>query len=423
MIRILGLIFCLSGLRASPILYSYRTPDGGGIARLEIHPESGDLLHHERLIEDPGLTDIYKIAVSDDGAFLAATREEVEDRDNLVIVPKEGSHRLLSFRDEVDEIAFHSGFLYVGTTKGRVYRIDPATGRTLHTWNFRDLLTPSARRPEDFFFDDTHGVLWISFQKDSKKRKHLGSRIAAVDLASGQVIADLQLPRNRPELHYPPEVDGRESGPNPEVIFVDPASNTLFVTLDLYGAVGMADLDAALRGELNNWTVHSTAPDGSWGTAFPDRVGSFLREGRTYLLVANSGEEGGTTVVDLHQRRVSTVLDSPHGLTTLHDVPRAGVIVSGNSGKLKRRGSGGLDKETLVSTHWVHFTGPPEDLKVNTRSFPFPVHRVAPVDLQHSPLVVINVQTNADQWIVVDPRAGDVLQPLSAFGRVQRTVP
>ena len=52
-------------------------------------------------------------------------------------------------------------------------------------------------------------------------------------------LADVRLPRTHPELHI--EGNLKEQGPSPEIVLVSEQTNTLLVTLDLYGAVAMMD--------------------------------------------------------------------------------------------------------------------------------------------------------------------------------------
>ena len=413
-------LLLIPSLRAEPVIYTYETSDGGGIARLEADPDTGAVRSHEVLFSDPALTHIKKVTVSADGAYIAANRDEVEDQNNLVVVNMRGEARFYSFKDEVDPLAFHENLLYVGTTDGKLHRLDPANGKITASWDFRKQLEPSGRRPESFFFDRTKRVLWISFQKDSKKRKHFGSRIVGIDLERDKLIADLRLPRDKPELHYSPSVDGRESGPNPEVLFVDPDSDTLFVTLDLYGAVAMMDLDAARKGKLKNYRVESTAADGSFGTAFPDRVGVMRHGGRAHLLVANSGPAGGVAVVDLHGRRVAKHLDTPHGLDSLYHLPRAGRVVAGSSGKRKTRGPEGLDKHNRPLSTWIQFKGGPANLEVVRRPMQAPIHLLAPVDAAKSPLVYLSYGDNGDVWRIQHPAEKTPRAEIPAFGEIRR---
>ena len=409
----------------TPLYYSFTTDAGGGIGRLLADPANGEIRAHDRVFADARARSAKKVFASASGRFLALQLEEVEDRENLVVVDLQGEPRWHDFTGRVDHIEFFGEKLYAGTTAGALHRVDPASGSVEATWNFRRLLDPSGRRPENFIFDESTGALWVSFQKDSRGQRHRGSRIVGIDLQSDAVFADLQLPRDRPELHYDPEVDGRESGPNPEVLHVSPRNNLLFVTLDLYGSLGMMDLDAARAGELKNWTTLSTALDQTMGGAFPDRVGAFDADGREYLLVANASDPGGAVVLDLKSRQIVQRLSVPGGLTTLKHLPKAGVIASGVSGKIKFRGPEGLDRRHEPLKTWFLFeimdgADGAEPLRVREIQREHYVRRVAPVDAATSPLVYLNLGENSEIWEVIHPAENEARARVQAFGTVQR---
>lgn len=405
-----------------PLYYSFQTDGGGGIARIVADPETGEVREHTRVFQDARAAAIRKVAVSQDGRFVAANLEDVDDKENLVVVNLEtGEATFHDFRRNVDHVDMFRDRLYIGVTDGTLHRMNPATGALEASWNFRRILDPSGRRPESFHFDTHTETVWVSFQKDSDSQNHRGSRIVGLDMKTDNVIADLQLPRDKPELHYDPAVRGREAGPSPEVLHVSAAHNLLFVTLDLYGGLGFADLDAARRGELKNWTVLSTAPDGSWGTAFPDRVGRFTRRDREYLIVANASRPGGAVIVDLERRDIIQRLDVPGGLTTLHYLPVADLIVSGAPGKIKSRGPTRLESVFEPPLAWHIFVPGEQGFRVHAIPRDAPVHRVAPVHAPTSPLVHLNFGENKDHWEIRDPREDSPRSSFRPFGEVQRT--
>ena len=147
----------------------------------------------------------------------------------------------------------------------------------------------------------TENSPFVSFQKDSKKGKNKGNRLAIYELPRPRLLADIPLERNHDELHF--QGNFQQQGPGPEVVLVSEEDNALFVTLDLYGAILLADWQAALDGRLVNWKYLSTSSDGAWGTAFPDRAGLLKAKGRTYALVFNAGTQGGAVLVDLKGSR------------------------------------------------------------------------------------------------------------------------
>jgi len=423
--RCLIVFLLVSTLRAGePLYYTFANESGGGIAALRAEPASGEILDHRVVFAHADANKALKVSLSQNRRHLAANLAGVENARNLVLVDLgDDSHRFLDFKEEVDHILFVMDRLYVGTTAGSLYRIHPERGLIEREWNFRKALTPPGRRPEDFVCDESANQLWVSFQKDNRKRSQFGSRLVGIDLATDQIFADLQLPRDRPELHYAPDVDGRESGPNPEVLRVIPAANLLFVTLDLYGAVGVADLDAARRGRLENWRVFSTSPDGSWSSAFPDRVGDARIGGRDLLLVANASAPGGIAVFDPQARRVAQILPAPGGLTTLEYLPSVDRVVTASAGKIKARGTGGLENNSTPLPLWVRLAPGegPEGPQVQSLAMDGPVHWAMPVDRATSPLVYLNVGENAGEWLVLDARTAEVRARVKAHGRVGRS--
>lgn len=407
----------------APVIYSFRTDGEGGLARLAADPATGALLIHERLFQEPGAAAIRKVYLSQDGRWAAANLDGVEDFNNLLVfdLTEGGRPRYLSIPGEVDPVGFFHNRIYAGSKSGALHRIHPETLAIEATWNFRRQLTPSGRRPEDLFLDAEANILWVSFQKDSRNQRHRGSRIVGISLETDEIIADLQLPRDRPELHYPPEIDGREAGPNPEVLHISPATNTLFVTLDLYGAVGMADLDAARRGELVNWTVLSTAPDGSWGTAFPDRVGRFQLAGRELLVVANASAAGGVAFIDVARRSFLQQVNSPGGLSTLFFLPSLNMVISGSPGKNKARTETGLSNVSVALPTWNRFQLTPDGtFALRSDDLGQAVNQVFPVSPANSPWVFLNLGENADHWQIIHPDTLQVTETFPAFGTLQR---
>jgi len=424
-LRLLPILLLSLPLFAQPrtLYYSFRTDHGGGLARITANPESGEVLAHDRLFTDTGAAKIRKVAVSQCGRFVTANLDGVEERNNLLVLDLQGNAppRYLSLPGAVDPIGFFHNKIFAGSDTGALHRIDPETLALEASWNFRQRLTPGGRRPEDLFLDGEANILWVSFQKDDRRQRHRGSRIVGISLANDEIIADLQLPRDRPELHYSIEVDGREAGPNPEVLHISPATNTLFVTLDLYGAVGMADLDAARRGELKNWSVLSTAPDGSFGTAFPDRIAHFVLDDREHLAVANASAAGGVAIVDLTGRSITRHLPAPGGLTTLAYLPSVQMLVSGSAGKNKARTESGLSNVSVPLSIWCRFQHTQKtEFRPVIEEMGLPVLQTAVLG-PDSPWVFLNLGEHANIWRILHALESTMQAEFEAFGSVQRT--
>ena len=152
------------------------------------------------------------------------------------------------------------------------------------------------------------------------------------------MVADLPLPRERPDLHVTGNL--KEQGPGPEVVYISPQIDTLAVTLDLYGAVGMLRWSAAKEGKLakDDWVMVSTADSPQLtGRSFPDRATPISLGSREYYLVCNAGEDGGSVLVDLQQRKVVWRRSTPPGLEAPVYIPELRQAFSVCSGKTKRR--------------------------------------------------------------------------------------
>lgn len=409
---------------ATEVYYSFVDGDEGGLAVVRFDSASSKVVEHLEVFRSAEATDAKKVAATQDGRYsiLVAVRE---DEKNAYITGPDGNTRVLDLANETDEVRISGTRALVGANQGMLHLLDLPAAKTLHTWDFRQLLNPSGRKPEDIAVVDGGRRAWLSFQKDSRGGKHLGSRLVLINLENLAVEQDIQLPRNRPELHYDLPRDRRERGPSPEVLVVSPVTNTLFVTLDLYGAVAMMDLDAAERGEMRNWVYLPTSLDESWGTAFPDRVGRFTWQGREMVLVANAGEEGGALVVDLAKRRIVQRLPVRHGLTTLSFLPEHGLMVAGVEGKVKRRGPEGLEKEDFPGRELPVFRLTDDaEAPLTFEMVPFPghVYQVVAIPHEERPLTLISFGEEApNTWLLYDINASEVLQEIPAKGSIIRT--
>jgi hypothetical protein len=221
--------------------------------------------------------------------------------------------------------------------------LDPNSGETTNEWNARKSLDPPGHKGESVVWYEPKSLALASFQKDGKKGRQ-GSRVLVFDPRTSAPLHDLRLPRDRPDLHI--EGSEKEQGPNPELIFTSERSNTLLITLDLYGALAFADLDAALEGKLENYETLSTAMDESWGSAFPDRALLFERGGKDWILISNASAEGGLVLFDVAERKRLAAFPAPAGAEHPVELRRAGLVATVVSGKAKARAEEGkLSKE------------------------------------------------------------------------------
>ena len=210
------------------------------------------------------------------------------------------------------------------------------------------------------------------------------------------------------------------SGPQPEIVLGSRTANAIAASLDQYGAIGLLDLSAAMQGKLAGAVYRSTAPDGSWGNAFPDRGNLVKVNGKDHVLMTNSGPDGGAVLVDLAAREVVRRWDVPHGLEKPVFLPSAKIAVATPAGKLKQRGRG----RTYVPGSAVYvfaLDGPPAEAPVSAIKFNKKVFYAAAVAPGTSPLVALAVGDNQpDTIVILDPVAKRPLARQKAHGTIQR---
>lgn len=412
------------GHAATEIYYSFVDDEEGGLALIVVEPETGQVLEHREIFRSPDAVAAKKVATTVDGDYSILVAVQ-NDRNNAFITGPDGETRIAHLRNETDEVRVTGKHAIVGANGGLMHWVDLEQARGVHTWDFRRLLNPSGRKPEDIAVFDNGRRAWVSFQKDSRGGRHLGSRLVLVNLLTRAIEADILLPRNLPDLHYDLPDDRRERGPSPEVLVVSPETNTLFVTLDLYGGVAMMDLDAAMQGELRNWVYLTTALDESWGTAFPDRICRFTWQGREMVIVANAGADGGAVVVDLQDRSIVQRIPVRHGLTTLAFLPEHDMIVAGVEGKVKRRGLEGLEKENFPGNELPVFrlTDDPEEiLQYGLDPLDGFVFQTVAIPGGDRPRTLISFGSeDPDTWLLYDLEDSTVLETIPAKGHIIRT--
>lgn len=332
-----------SPLVASDLLVAFRTDTDGGVARIELDA-TGALSPPVTLFRHPALAEAAKLRVSPDSRH--ATLNVAQDgRENFAIIDlaaapgSQSAARLLSLGFAPEEHRLSVREAFVGGTDGHLVALELTTGAVARRWNTRERLSPPGHKPEDMLLLADENLLLVSLQKDGKKGR-LGHRVAVLRASDFSLVGDLPLPRDHAALH----LSEKESGPSPEVLRADPATNTLLVTLDLYGALGFADLDAALAGRLENFTAISTAPDGAWGRAFPDRLTLARVADRSLAIVSNaSATAGGLAVFDVAARRRLAFFPTESGCAEpvlIEGGRRLATIVSG---KQKRVVAGALE--------------------------------------------------------------------------------
>jgi len=422
-----AIIFSTFGLTGyvdaqSTFYYSYRTGEGGGgVAELVLDSGSGRLISQRSLFEDRGYREPHKVAVSDCGRYVGATADRT-GRNNLVVIDLEvGVGRMHSLPRQTDAIEpWRNGFV-IGANEGVHYFWNAATGER-HSYNARQHTYPQVRKAE--YIEVQGDLAYITVQKDSRTQSTKGSRVLVFDLANWRLLADCMMPRSRPDF----ELNSlRERGPSPEIVVASQRSNTLLLSMDRYGGVALADLDAVQRGEWVNLTYHSTAIDGSWGNAFPDRWRAFPYRGRDYVVITNAGEAGGLALVDLERREVVQRVPTPPGLENPVWLPGSGLLAATAPGKLKWVAGGELNerREPERALYVFRVEGEAKGgvrLRPMRHELPVALHRAFAVNSGRNDLVVApSIRAEGEgELLVVSAGNGRVVERITALGTVRR---
>jgi hypothetical protein len=197
------------------------------------------------------------------------------------------------------------------------------------------------------------------------------------------------------------------------------------VTLDLYGALAVAELEPFLAGENVTWKYLSTAVDESWGNAFPDRMSGFQCNGKNVALVANSGPAGGVAMLDMQRQEIIRRCASPPGLETPVFVASVGKAYSVCSGKRKVRARRDTEKTFLpqqdVFVFDLSHVGSPTVPcleRIDTDPFLF---RIVRVGTDEKPwLLLAGGVGGADTLMILDPRTGSFVDERPATGYVMQ---
>lgn len=428
---------------AGVVYYTFASDEGGGVAVLDVDikaAESAAVRRHDVVFREPSFTNPQKLAISEDGRTIVMVNEA--DGENVAVIKLDGegglaSARLLAVPGVPDGVTIFGDRALIWANKGHVTLVDLDTPAVEKRINTRKLLHPPGHKVEDIVISPDADYAVFSLQKDQRGQKSLGNRLVLVSLPALEVICDLQLPRNKLDLHNPN--NDKEQGPGPEVIVLRPKLNQLGVTLDLYGGFALTDLDKALGGKQGEVTYLSTAPDGAWGTAFPDRlciVPHPDHEQRELAMIFNSGQVGGGCVVDLAQREVIARFDCPPGLETPTYLPAAGLVAATHPGKVKTITPQEVTKEYKPSARVFIFDVRRLDRLDQPRIVELPgaTDRLEAIDPQASSLVMVthdakvnsedeDAEHTANQQItLLDTATGKITLTLEAHGDPRRLV-
>lgn len=410
---------------AAAVAYSYVHDSGGGAALVHVDPQSGEITSHDVIMEDRAFSAAKKVRVSEDGEwFILANSSEVTPS---VLVGRSTGGKTgvrVPMRTAPDEIRIQGHLAVIGCDDGWIEVVDMLSQEVVRRWNSRHSMVPAAHKAEDLIIAPDGRHLIVSFQKDSSKGDKWGSRIAVLSWPELKLKADIELPRNRGDVERKGAL--KLLGPQPEVLLTDTASDTLFVTLDLYGAAMMCDLSAALHGTLRNRVVYPLSLDGRWGTAFPDRAGVFRMDMTSYVLCANAGPAGGTSLIDLDDRLIRHQWETPPGLEIPVYLHSLRLAVSVCSGKVKWQGQAETEKVFHPQPGIFVFDLARTNASLEDTLSVLPTQedepfRIEPVDPERSHIVVMAVKTPEGHEIrSFDMNTRVWLDSVPAYGHVKR---
>lgn len=406
--------------------YSFVSDAGqsGGVAEVTIDTRDGRILSNQVLFASDRCSAPEKVRSTSDGRIWAVTNLGTEQAELFVFDRRQPkSPAGISLKKEPDELRV-VGPLGLLTGQDTIAVVDLEKKQVKGQWDVRDIMSPAANSPEDIFITADEQYAVVSFQKDSKKGKNIGNRLAIFHFPSMQPVADLPLPRDRPELHIP--ADRTEAGPGPEVIYVSPSTDTLVVTLDLYGAVGMASWSAALEGRLDDWTTVTTSLGADSGLSFPDRASPVMLGESECYLVCNAGVAGGSVLVQLKPRRVVWRRETPPGLEAPVFFPELKKAFTVCSGKTKLRTPAGVTKESHPGKELFVFDFSSAEAARNApvNSVSLNAFTVAIASISQSPPLLLlatgDSSDRIDSLVTVDASTLQILDRHPASGLVRR---
>jgi len=421
-----GLLLLARPTHAADYYFSHYSGEAGAVGRFSVEGNPPKLGSLRDIGEDKEAFRLTRLRMGP-GGRLFGMNESNDAPWVLAFDPatKSANPKRIVLGDRPTELRVAGKFLLTTGHRGMLHLIDPATDTVAATW------TPPAGvgRVTDFAaLPDGSAVIGIARQ-DSTTGNVKGHRVMVFDLPSLKLRHDLQLPRNQAGLHFKP--DGKDSGPGPLFVLLSPATNTILIGLNAYGAVQLADLDGVLKGEWRNSTVLPTSADGAWGTSFPSVGTTFTAGGRDYALIGNGSVEGGSVLVDLAARKITQQLATgPRSLNLPVHQPGSKRIVALSTGVEYTRGDIGINDKHVEPSHFFVIDLAPLETggqaAVKRITLPEFIYEGTPVDPANDDLWVIavrNPQTAALSLVLFDVAQEKELGRRTSPGVVRNFVP
>jgi hypothetical protein len=348
LVAALGLLASANTASAADHFFSHFTGTAGAVGRFSVAVDPPALSPSKQVAADKEAFRLTRLRMGPGGKLFGMNEDNAAPW-VLSIDPskKPAVVNRITLEDRPMEIRVAGNHILTAGHRGMLHLIDPVSDKIVATW------TPlrGMGRITDFAVMPDGSTAIAIARRDSATGNVRGHRVLVFDLPSLKLRHDLELPRNQPTLHY--KDGGKDSGPGPLFVLLSPATNTLVLGLNTYGAVHLADLDAALKGEWKNTSVTPTSADGAWGTSFPSAGMVFPAAGREFAIISNGSAAGGSVLVDLAARKITQHLATgPRSLWPPIHQPGSKRIVAISSGLEYSRGPIEIDDKHVEPTHF-----------------------------------------------------------------------
>ena len=404
------------------VAYTFRRETSGGIAKALIDTKSGVIVQQTVLLERADCRFPKKLRRAAGGRLLITTTEQSKGPNIFLVTDSDDVNakvRHITVSDVPDELRVIRHWALVTCEDDSISLLDLRNVTIKRRWKADKKLEPPGNAPQDINILPGGKRAIISFQKDGKNGKKRGSRLVVLTIPKLKLVADVRLPRNHPEAHLKGNL--REQGPSPEVVVASTKHDRLITSMDLYGGVAITELSSVLENGAAKWQYVSTAADGSWGSAFPDRIALF----GSFTFVCNAGEDGGVSLVDIVRGRVVWQRPAPPGLEKPVFVPELSRLYSVCSGKLKRRQENKIDKEFMPQRSVYEF-----DLSSAEKARTAPVKQYS-LDQEVTKLALVRggqtllllamgQMDQPDLLATFDPATGEIRDRSPAVGTIAR---
>ena len=399
----------------------------GGIAKVEYDVATGAMSGHEILWSDATGMAATHLALNEskDRLLLVCDAKEGPNLHIFDLTQKKLAPISVEFGARPDNVAIKGDLAFVGGYKAKVVAVDLKAGRITNKFEGRKDLTPPGQKAEDLELTGDGKHLFVTFQGDSDDGKFKGNRVIVLSVPDLKLEHDISLPRDRADLH--PKGSVKEAGPSPENILIAPNANAVVVSLDVYGAAAIADLDAFVDGKLKNLSTLPTALDQSFGTGFPDRLIGFNTAGKDYAALFNCGEKGGLAILDVKDRSITQRVECAPGVDEPIFLKSMDALAVAHCGKTKKRTDKGIERDKCGSDQILIV-----DLKplaenkaptVRTVKASAALHRLHAIDGDRSTIAAALLKVDkASKIASIDLASGKELGLLDCFGKGKTSV-